>query len=530
MPLSLEAPITQVTVFTDRARLTRNGKIQLPKGESVIVLSGITMAMESDSVRVNGKGAGITIRGVDVKSDILAESKDELKAALQAESKALKARLRELEHERAGNDAELSYYQYLQNYSGAGFGEGMVKGDIPFERVSSTIKFIREQLEEIYSRRREMEARWQETNSKLTEVANKLAFDSQLEIKRGQAVHIAVEAVDETELEISLEYLVKNAAWRPLYDIRLLENKEIELSYFAEISQTTGEDWQEVMLSLSTARPARSKLLPKASTWYIETPEDKLAEQRGAKIGAASPVFGESSRRSSLYSPAAEEAPKPKAEIQQAAIRAASSGVFVTYSIGTPLSILGNGEPHKTTVTISTLKTELDYLTVPRVAEEAYLRAKITNNSLYTILQGDASIYHGNDFIAKTALLTVAPNDDFQIHLGMDERVKVERKLLQRDSTSRFLGSVAQTEYRYLISLTNLQDEKVKITIEEAYPLGRSSHIKVSLDSVNPAAKSETDLHILTWELELAAKEKREIEIAFTIEHGRNQRIFGLDD
>src|SRR5688572_19084844 len=103
MPLVFDAAIHQVIVFTDRARIARSGKIQLPAGESVLVLAGLTASLENDSVRVNGKGAGITIRGVDVKQDVLAESKDELKAKLQEEVKSLRNTLRELEHERSVN-------------------------------------------------------------------------------------------------------------------------------------------------------------------------------------------------------------------------------------------------------------------------------------------------------------------------------------------------------------------------------------------------------------------------------------------
>ena len=83
MSIDLDAPIQAVTVFTNRARVTRVGKIDLQTGESTLVLAGLPDVMDADSVRVSGKGAGITIRGVDVKPDVLDEAGS--KKALLAE-------------------------------------------------------------------------------------------------------------------------------------------------------------------------------------------------------------------------------------------------------------------------------------------------------------------------------------------------------------------------------------------------------------------------------------------------------------
>ncbi len=60
----LDAPIVAVTVFTDRARVTRRGAIHLPPGEHALALTGLPVGLDEDSVRAAGRGAQVRILGV----------------------------------------------------------------------------------------------------------------------------------------------------------------------------------------------------------------------------------------------------------------------------------------------------------------------------------------------------------------------------------------------------------------------------------------------------------------------------------
>ena len=353
-------------------------------------------------------------------------------------------------------------------------------------------------------------------------------------INAGHAIHIAVDAEKDITLIYEIDYIVNGAFWKPLYDLRLLKDNSVELTYMAQITQETGEDWQDVNISLSTARPALSQTLPEAKPWNISRFDPILVEEvkrkealRNMRVGAAPMQYREGAARSvqSFQTKTA-----PKATVQQATVESSSSGAVVSYTIGTAITIPGNGEPHKTTITITGLKAELDYVTVPRIAQEAYLRATITNTSEYTILPGEASIFHGNDFVGKTRLGTISPSEEFEVQLGVDDRIKIERELLTRDTGKNMIGTRQQVTYRYAVTITNLLQKPTKITVQDGYPLPDNSDIKVKLEKVSPLADEENDLHILTWELDLADEKPRIIELAFTIEHGRNQSVYGLDD
>ena len=61
---------------------------------------------------------------------------------------------------------------------------------------------------------------------------------------------------------LKITYMVSNAKWKSQYDIRVLKDNLVELSFFAVISQSTSEQWKNVHLSLSTAKPSASKTAP----------------------------------------------------------------------------------------------------------------------------------------------------------------------------------------------------------------------------------------------------------------------------
>lgn len=356
MPEEFNAPITDVTVYTNRARVTRSGEIELHAGETTLILSGLPSVMDADSVRVSGKGAGITIRGVDVKPDVQEEA--DSKQSLQAELKAKQREVKAFEHEHKSLEEQIEYFKALKTQSSEESGMALLKEETSFERVSQIADYIREQLQKTYERMRDIGYQWADLNEEIEALKIRLADNTRETVKKGQAVHIAVEAEEAMKFAYEIEYLVNEAYWYPIYDARLLEDNSVELTYMAQVKQETGEDWEEVNLALSTARPALTSGLPEPKAWYVSDaqPYQRQAVDQYAKYSAPPPsaeqlAMYEEERSSALGSalalPVAAAAaiadaiPKPqaKASTQQATISESSSGAVVTYGIGTPVSV-----------------------------------------------------------------------------------------------------------------------------------------------------------------------------------------------
>jgi hypothetical protein len=108
-PVPVTSRITAVAVYPDRAVLTRLGRVELPAGDSELILDGLPAALVDESLQVSGRGtAAATILDVNLRRTFLETSPDprlraleEELANLQREDEALVARLKQLDEQRS---------------------------------------------------------------------------------------------------------------------------------------------------------------------------------------------------------------------------------------------------------------------------------------------------------------------------------------------------------------------------------------------------------------------------------------------
>ena len=204
---------------------------------------------------------------------------------------------------------------------------------------------------------------------------------SQLEQQRSArpreryAALVELEVLQPGELELELSYVVSGAGWKPLYDLRLLEEQAapaLEIGYLAQVTQQSGEDWTEVRLSLSTARPSLAAILPELEPWYVQP--FLPPQPRAMKMAAGQPAPMMMAARPAS-APADEGAPAEVAPVEVVMAQVDASGAAVTYHVPAPASIPADGAPHKVTIARYALAPRLDYVSAPRLAEAAYRRA-----------------------------------------------------------------------------------------------------------------------------------------------------------
>ncbi len=214
--------------------------------------------------------------------------------------------------------------------------------------------------------------------------------------------------------EVEVSYHVGGASWRPLYDLTL-EGERLAVSYLAEVTQQTGEDWPAVELVLSTTRRGRHQGLPELDPWYVRRAQPPAAP-RAIRARAAMAAGSGGPVPPPMLPPqmAAPGGPPPEAAMLSAEPVDAGRrpGLGVAYRVQRPLAVPADGGPQKTSIARFDLDATLDHLTVPVLAPEAYLRATATNTSSLLLLPGPARVFHGSQFTGETALETVAAGEE----------------------------------------------------------------------------------------------------------------------
>jgi uncharacterized protein (TIGR02231 family) len=534
MMTKLQADVAAITIYLDRARVTRGGTAALELGNHHLEISELPLGLDPASVRTSARGAAHAhLLGVDVRRDFYVESPAEYVRELETKSESLEDEMHGLDAQVQLLTQERTILNDLASQTEI-YARGLAYGKTSAETQMALLDGLRNRSEGLNADLRNLAVRRRDQERRLQKLRNEL---EQLRGAKGRERYTAVVEVEVTQagdLTVELTYVVSGAGWQPLYDMRLLEENEepmLEVSYLAQVTQHTGEDWSNAALTLSTARPALAGTLPDLDPWYIgpiraaRRLEAKASARMRAAPAAPPPALQEFTAGAMIED---EKSIADQVEAQAVMATVKTEGAAVTYQVPGNVTVPADGAPHKVTVARFELAPELDYVAAPKLIEVAYRRAKIPNDSSYTLLPGPANLFAGDEFIGATELELVAPQGEIELYLGADDRVKVERELKQREVDKRLIGDRRRLHYAYEITLENLLSTETKITLHDQLPVPRHEDIKVKLISAEPQATEHTDLGLLRWELSLASKEKRTVRFDFVVEHSRAMDIMGL--
>jgi uncharacterized protein (TIGR02231 family) len=300
----------------------------------------------------------------------------------------------------------------------------------------------------------------------------------------------------------------------------------VELLYMGQVQQSTGEDWLDAALTLSTARPAVSAQLPELSPWYIRVYEPP-ALMAAAPVRKGRGLFAASPEAAAFETGAAMDE-TVVAEVEEAQVD--TSGAAVAFRISRKVDVPADNTAHETTILALEFKPELDYLTVPKLIDEVYRRAKVVNDSEVTLLPGPINLFHGGEFVGRATLPLVAPREKFETTMGIDDRIKVERELALREVSKQFIGDRRTLRYAYEIKAKNLLPRQAKIVVCDQLPVAAHEDIRIKVEEIDPPPSKHSEQGELTWELELQSQESRTLRFEFTVSAPRGQTLVGLPE
>ena len=539
-PTLLDAPIVAVTVYPGQARVVRRGRVAVPAGPVPVTLTGLPLTLDAESVRVTGRGAA-TIGGVDIVTAHRATHDESgAEGRLRAEQRALARRRAESRDARAVLDAQLEVLQSLGSHAGRTFAKTLAKGDTEPGSLGPVTDYLTERLTAAHAAIRELD----EADRVLTDDERRV--ERQLADLRQQApdatavvVDLQVAAAGDVELEVS--YLIHGAGWTPRYDIRL-DGDRLAIDWFGLVHQRSGEQWPACELRLSTARPSSVVTLPELEPWFLRDrppmppptlrsgPMPMQAPMAAPAAYAAGPRdsswVGVEADRTGIgeFASAVPVAPTPLT----AAAAVAEQGVTATtYAVQRPTPIPPDGSDHQVLVASFGLPARLEHITAPVRSDDVVLRVVATNDTEHTLRPGRAALFHGTEFVGSTQLATWAPREELELALGLDDRIRVERRLTGRSAGKALVGGTRRHELRYRIEVANYGSEAAEITVLDQVPVAASPDIVVRDVVTEPRPEEVTDLGEVRWVVPLAPGASTQLELGFRVDTGKQVTLQG---
>ena len=508
--MEIVAPIVAVTVHPDRARVTRRGTVALAAGASELVVAGLPEMLLDDSVRVAGRSdQAVRVVGVDVvRRDLVAAPDQRVRAAEQALREAERA-LAAIDGADAGDAAREQLLQRLALRSGDRLARALAEGAADPARVAEVSGAVAAQLVEVAAERRAHAERRVEAEHARAAAQSELDRLRASGRSRRDAV-VAVEADGPCELALDLTYVVHGATWECAYDARIDAAGPLALTRYGLVSQSTGEDWPACELTLSTARPGLAGAVPELDPWWVDvhTPAPPMP------LAAAAP--------------AATDFGRMRAEKVQDVVAEPQEGTLaVAWRLPRPTAVPADGTPHRTTVDTTTLDARLDHVVAPAVDPTAHLRATVVNTSGHALPAGPLSAFVDGDFVGSTRIDTTAPGAELELYLGADDRVAVERELLERSPHRALLGGKISAVERWRIEVHNGRPAPVRIVVRERVPVSRHPDVQVVDVDVKPEAAERDELGRLEWAATVEPNGTWEANVRFGVRHARGVPVVG---
>jgi uncharacterized protein (TIGR02231 family) len=525
-PLVADSSITAVTVYADRAVITRSASLNVTAtGTIEVAFERLPSPLLDQSVQVTGKGAAhSSLLDVATRPVFVDASANERVKAVEDQLSAVNQQDRTLA-DRSGVLAQQREYVLKIQTATTSPAKDPVSSFSTEESWLKLLSFSEGQLTKLAAEQHTIDSQREDLQ------ARRAALEQQLNELRGngsrsyKTVTVRLVATTGGRLDLTLRYTVPGPSWTPAYDARVLSSQHsVDLGYFGLVRQGTGEDWKNVELTLSTARPSLGGAAPVLNPWIVQQREIR-------PLPAPTAAFeGRAQKARVLELTAARTSDAEPVESRYVEAQLENQATSASFKIQTPSSIPTDNAPQRVPIATAQLATAPEYTTTPKQIAAAFLTAKVTNTSDFPLLAGSMNVFLDDTFVASSSLPTVMPSEKFDLALGADEGISVKRKLNNRFTEDT--GVVSKSKritYDYTITLQNNKKNAEKITVLDQVPLSR--HEKIVVKVLAPSereVKPDAD-GILKWTLSLHPGEKRELPLKFSIEYPADFPVSGLD-
>ncbi|HEY9007319.1 MAG TPA: DUF4139 domain-containing protein [Ohtaekwangia sp.] len=513
---NVESKIDNVTVFLNKAQVEREARTHVEAGKTDLIVTGLPSSLDAQSIQVAGKGNFI-ILGIAHQQNYL----NELNVPKMLRS--LKDSLEYLQRQATLEQAQKEILNKEEQMLLSNQKIGGANQNLTVAELKGMADFYRQRLGEIAVSNLKQGDKIRKINERIVKLQRQINEQNELYARNTSEIVISVSADAAATVALDVRYVVANAGWQPVYDLRAVDTKSpVQLRYKANVYQSTGEDWKSVKLKLSTANPNLGGLKPELYTWYLdlERPEPKYSYQ---------PMKYKDARS------AAPAAAMEKME-EEVAMDAASAGTtadFVNtlqttlntvFDIALPYTVASSSKPTVVDIKNHELKSDYEYSVAPKLDADAFLMARVTGWEEFSLLPGEANVFFEGTFVAKTFIDPSSIKDTLSVSLGRDKRIVVKREKLKDFSSRKAIGSNQRDSYAYEISVRNTKAEPVKIIVEDQIPVSQNSQIEVTTTDAGGANVNSTTGK-LVWEMNLQPNQAKKVVYKFEVKYPKGRTI-----
>jgi hypothetical protein len=574
----ISSTLRSAIVYRNGAELVHAAKANLHQGNNDLVIGDISNEIDVSSIQIGCSGE-ITILSVEFSKEFLKpETKSATARKIEDSISVINKDLSKIGILIKSDNDLLDLLKANKEIRGTASGLSVAE----LMKMMDYYKQKSLELQNEISEYRERESRF---SSQVAALQNQLKEEESKNTKTSGRIFLQLLSPADGTYDFTISYLTPTAFWNPSYDLRVNNiNEPLKLLYKAKLVQTSGIDWKQVKLTLSTAVPSQHENAPILKTWFLTYVDpvkqantyfksntiQSMANNATALNEVVVTGYGVS-RKKDISSSEEQEDPlyivdgkqmsaEEFGKLDQRVIKKmealkgekavslygqrAAQGVFivtlkdelgdyvsvkdnqlnVTFDIDLPYDISSNGKEQNVVLKTYDVPVLYKYYSVPKLDNASYLLGEIPEWQQLNLLPGEANIIFEGTYVGKSYIDPNSTEDTLNLTLGNDKRVVVKKEKLKDYSSIKFLGANKKQVFTYEITVKNNKKEKVRMQLKDQYPITSNKDIEVELlESSDAFVNDETG--VLTWKMELSPGETKKFRISYSVKYPKDKFV-----
>lgn len=481
-----------VRIFLRGAEIKRRTVMNAAEGKNTAVFEGLPHDVRPESISASVEKGG-TLMSADFEVDSFKEP------AVSTDIERLTEKLKEVRDSIRDEKSRLDMLGSEEKFLNTNRKIGGKSGS-GLNELKDAESYHKERKREIISSKVEIERRMEDLMKEMERLTKEMGSRSPDIVRYAGRITVEFYAESKGKAEITVSYYVNSAGWRPFHEIRMSEtDSPVVLSMKGSITQNTGEDWDGVNIKLSTGNPMLGNEQPVLRPWYI----DLVMPQRPRAMAKRS---GECNEECAA-APCCDIDELPMMEMVKRAktplyAEVAESNTTTEFVLPAPLDIPSSNKPSKVEISRHVLDAEFFYYCACRLDTDAFLIAKIGGWERLNLLEGDVSIFQGNEYVGKTHLDPAAMEDVMELSLGRDKGIIVTRERGSSMTSKGMIGKNKKVLREWIITVRNTRSRDVRMKLTDQLPISANSAVTVDPAEIS-GAEHDRDTGILTWSLDI---------------------------
>ncbi|MCQ2188832.1 MAG: DUF4139 domain-containing protein [Paludibacteraceae bacterium] len=251
--IDCQSSIQNVTVYKKGAMVERKAHVKLPKGVTEVKLPLLSSKMVQKSLQIGVTNTDITIGNVKIDFEVPDMS------TLATSNDTITKRIKQLEDS----------IQLLNDYNHVLYCESAfikannhdIGGKKGYEaaQLAEIASFLRKDLNEIAEKKVIYKDLLNSKTQELASLKQALKLSDENKMNPKGVVYLTLVTSDASETDIDIKYMVDDAEWIPIYEVRIDNlNDPMLVKKKVEIKQNSKEDWNDVALTVTKTFPDNS--------------------------------------------------------------------------------------------------------------------------------------------------------------------------------------------------------------------------------------------------------------------------------